>query len=69
VSKIIHIWSCPRDSYTQNICGKRKVGRPKSRWPVEVNGDARKLGIILCCARPLYREEGRKRLLEDEMQS
>ena len=36
------------------------MGRPKSRWPDEVNGDARKLGIMLYCTRALDRKERRK---------
>ena len=47
------------------ISGERKVGRPKSRSPDEVNGDARELGIILSWLRALDREVSRKRLLED----
>ena len=49
------------------ISGKRKVGRPQSRWPYEVNGDAWKPGIILSWIRALDRETWRKILLEDEM--
>ena len=49
------------------ISGERKVGRPKSRWPDEVNGDARKFSIILSWIRDLDREVSRKHLLEDEL--
>jgi len=46
---------------------KKKVGRPKSRWPDAVNGDAWKIGIILSWIRTLDREVWRKRLLEDKL--
>jgi hypothetical protein len=42
-----NVWKkfrCPRDSYVLKLSGKRKVGKSKLRWPVKVNGNARKLG-------------------------
>jgi len=38
------------------ISREKKVGRPKSRWPNEVNGDAKEFGIILSWIRTLDRE-------------